>query len=78
MIDFNRTDYYECDKLEFKERTKNRLIELSNLGLEEVGYGQFGISHVVSGIYIEKLWSYSDEHWKEYVEWIVSLVVKKC
>ena len=56
-----------------KERTENRLNEIIELGLEEVGYGQYGIKNIMSGLYVEMVWSFSDEDWKGYIDWIKEL-----
>ena len=75
MIDINNEDFYEYNKP--KDRTKQRLEELNELGLTEVGFGQFGIKGVMSGLYIEKVWNYVDKEWNEYVNWIKEVKEKK-
>lgn len=54
-----------------------RLSQMNILGLEEVGYGEFGLRGIVSGLYIEKVWNFSNEEWSKYVEWMMSVVKKK-
>lgn len=76
MAKFNidRDDLYLYK--EPKEITKNRLTEIAELGMEEVGTAEFGISGIMSGLYIEKVWNYSDKDWNEYIDWVKSLIEK--
>ena len=60
-----------------KERTLARLVEISELGLTEVGSDQFGVEGIMSGLYIEMVWSFDDERWKDYVDWIKELIISK-
>ena len=60
-----------------KERTLARLVEISELGLTEVGNDQFGVEGIMSGLYIEMVWSFDDERWKDYVDWIKELLIRK-
>ena len=71
MINVNQPKYYRGDK---DERTKARLQEISDLGMEEVGIGQFGYPGVMSGLYLEYVWAYSDEEFKGYMEWARGLI----
>lgn len=74
MIDINRKDYYLFNVSDFQNSiTKDRLIELNSLGMEEVGYGEFGIKGLMSGLYIERVWSFNAVNWKNYIEWVKSL-----
>lgn len=75
MINIEYEDYY-CNK-ENVERTKERLIELSNLWLSSVWYGEFWIDKLLSWIYIERIWWYSDEKWLEEIVWIKSVIENK-
>lgn len=68
-------NYYEYNKP--KDRTEKRLKEMSELGMEEVGFGQFGIKGLMSGLYIEMVWSYSDEDFDSYLNWVKELISKK-
>lgn len=71
---FEREDFYEFNKPENKERTKNRLIQIESLGMKEFGVASFGIEDVMSGLYIEKVWGYSNEDWDSYIDWVKSLL----
>ncbi len=73
----DRKDFYEYDKPEFKERTKNRLSQIVEMGMTEIGIASFGIEGIMSGLYIEKVWNYSDEDWDSYIDWVKSLLNKK-
>lgn len=73
-IDVGNKFYYEFGKPENFERTKNRLEEIDSLGMTVVGYGQFGIKDVMSGLYIEKVWHYNAELWKDYIDWVKYLL----
>lgn len=70
----DRKDFYEYGKPELRERTRNRLEEITELGMTEVGTAQFGINGVMSGLYIEKVWGYSETSWNEYIDWVKSLI----
>lgn len=74
-FNIERSDLYEHNKP--KERTKKRLTEIANCGMQEVGIGEFGYKGVMSGLYIEKVWSYSDEKFKSYMNWVKSLLCQK-
>ncbi len=74
QMDITANIYYEFNKPELKERTQSRLSEMSNIGMEEVGYGEFGLKGLMSGLYIEKVWSYSDEDFKDYMDWVKSFL----
>lgn len=76
-ININREEFYEWNKPDLKERTKNRLKEITDLGMTEVGVAQFGIKDVMSGLYIEMVWSYTDEEFKSYMDWVKSLIKEK-
>lgn len=75
MIDIERKDFYVYKKP--KERTRARLQEISDLGLEEVGVAEFGVRGIVSGLYIEGVWSKTDEQWADYIKWIKEVVASK-
>lgn len=77
MIDINRSDLYRYDKPELKETTKNRLIEMNDMGMSEVGIAAFGVEGVMSGLYIEMVWNFSDEKFKDYMDWAKKLVANK-
>ncbi len=68
-------DLYHWDKSR-KDRTRKRLIEMAELGMENLGVASFGINGIMSGLYIERVWSYSDEDWNDYMDWVKSLINK--
>ena len=72
MINVNHPKYYRGDK-DF-ERTRARLQEISDLGMKEVGIGEFGYPGVMSGLYLEYVWTYSDEDFKDYMFWAKSRI----
>ena len=74
LFDINNDDFYKYNKP--KERTRKRLIEIANCGMQEVGIASFGVEGVMSGLYIEKVWSYSDKDFNEYMDWAKSLINK--
>lgn len=76
-FDINRSDLYEFGEPEKRERTKQRLTEIAECGMEEVGHGQFGYKGVMSGLYIEIVWSHSDEDFKGYMDYTRELILKK-
>jgi hypothetical protein len=73
-FDIEREDFYEHGQP--KERTRKRLAEIAECGMEEIGSAQFGYKGVMSGLYIEKVWSYSDEAFKDYMDWARGLISK--
>lgn len=76
-IDVDNKHFYEYDKPENRDRTKKRLQELVDMGCEETGIASFGVKGVVSGLFIERVWSYSDERWTDYIEWMKSVINEK-
>jgi hypothetical protein len=74
-IDINNSDYYEYDKP--TDRTYNRLKKIIDIGLVEVGYGEFGYPGLMSGLYIEKVWSYTDDNFNDYINWTEELIKNK-
>lgn len=76
-IDINRSDFYDHGKPELKERTKKRLTEIAECGMSEVMTAEFGYKGVMSGLYIEKVWDYSDKKFKDYMTWAKGLIKEK-
>ena len=62
---------------EVQQRTKERLIQILELGLVDLGFGQFGKPNVVSGLYIEMIWNLPQHSWDEYIEFVIELLEKK-
>jgi hypothetical protein len=75
MIDINREDLYRYKKS--KKVTKERLEELSDLGMEEIGVAEFGIKGIMSGLYLERVWCLSNKQWRDYIDWIKELIKRK-
>ena len=71
-FDIERWDLYEYDKP--KDRTRKRLTEIAECGMEEVMTAEFGYKGVMSGLYIERVWGYSDEDFKDYMDWAKGLI----
>lgn len=59
------------------KRTRKRLEQLLELGMEEISFAQFGIEGVVSGLYIEQVWTDSNYGWDEYILYVKELLLKK-
>ena len=76
-FDIDNNDFYEHSKPELKERTRQRLTQIAELGMEETGIASFGYKGIMSGLYIKKVWSYSDEDFKDYMEWAKELISSK-
>ena len=75
----DRPDFYDCTKPQLRERTRQRLTQISDLGMIEVATAQFGIPGLMSGLYIEYVWNYSDDDFNGYLDWIKELKEgKKC
>ena len=62
---------------ESNERTTKRLQQLIDMGCEETGNASFGYEEAFSGLYIERVWEYSDERWDDYIGWAQGLINKK-
>jgi len=71
-FDIERKDLYEYNKP--KERTRKRLTEMAECGMEETGIASFGYKGVMSGLYIEKVWGCSDKDFKDYMDWAKGLI----
>lgn len=73
-----RPDFYlyKCSP-EKREETKKRLTQISEMGMTEVGIANFGVEGIMSGLYIEKVWRYSDKEWGEYIDWADKLIKQK-
>lgn len=76
-FNISRPDLYETVNRVSNQRTRKRLIEIADLGLEEIRQGQFGIKETISGLYIETIWHCSDEEWENHIEWIKSRIYHK-
>lgn len=72
-INIKNPTYYSFSYDVDNDVTEERLKQLNSLGCESVGFGQFGIPNVFSGLYVEKVWSYTDEQWDDYIEWFTNL-----
>ena len=73
-FDINRQDLYNG---KFDERTRERLTDILNLGMREVMTAEFGVPGVMSGLYIERVWSYSDNEFADYLQWATDLIEQK-
>lgn len=75
MIDIERKDYYRFNVSDFENSiTRKRLEEINELGMEEVGYGEFGLPGKMSGLYIERVWSFDASKWKGYIDWVKTFI----
>lgn len=75
-FDIDRYDLYLYNEPTLEKRTRDRLTQMAELGMEEVSTAEFGIYGVMSGLYIEKVWRYSDKEFDEYMDWVKSLIKK--
>lgn len=66
--------YTDKDK---KERTQKRLEEIVEMGMVDVGHDQYGITGIMSGLYVEMVWSHSEEAWRDYINWTKQLTREK-
>lgn len=74
-FDTNRKDLYPFNSDLF-DRTKNRLNEMASYGMQEVTPGEFGIKGVMSGLYINKVWNYSDKDFNEYMNFVKDSILE--
>lgn len=72
-FNIDEQSFYEHDSKN-NQRTRRRLIRMAELGMEIVGNGHFGVGDVMSGLYIEMVWSYSDEKFDDYIKWVEELI----
>lgn len=74
----DRRDFYlHGGQPETHEKTRARLTEIVNAGMTEVGVAEFGVRGVMSGLYIERVWNYTDDDWKKYMDWAKDLIKSK-
>lgn len=71
-----RKDLYSTLNPEYNDRTQKRLNEIYSLGIQEVGLGEFGVKGIVSGLYIEKVWNYSDKDFNDYLNFVKDTVLE--
>lgn len=76
LIDINYKHYYESQNPIRNDRTRKRLQTLINLNMIEVGNCEFGIKHVVSGLYIERVWEWDDNRFNDYIDWVKEILIK--
>lgn len=76
-IDVNRESFYGPNDETVNERTKQRLKRMIDCGMVEVERDNFGYDGILSGFYIERVWSYSDNDFDDYLEWAESLYKSK-
>lgn len=67
---------YKCSP-EKREETKKRLTQIKELGMEICGVAQFGIKDIMSGLYIEMVWSKTDDQWDDYINYVKELIKNK-
>jgi len=75
-FDIERKDLYCLDK-QSNETIKKRLTQMTELGMEEVGTAEFGVKDIMSGMYIENVWNFTDEKFDDYMKWVKGLILKK-
>lgn len=75
-IDIEREDFY-CLNKQPNETIKKRLTQMAELGMEEVGTAEFGVKDIMSGMYIENVWNFTDEKFDDYMKWTKGLILKK-
>jgi hypothetical protein len=74
LFNVDRYDFYEYNKP--RERTRARLMEMADLGMEETGSWCFGYRGAMGGLYIEMVWEKSDEDFKSYMDWAREMITK--
>jgi hypothetical protein len=74
LFNVDRDDLYEHDKP--RDRTRARLMEMADLGMEETGSWCFGYRGATGGLYIEMVWEKSDEDFKDYMDWAREMIAK--
>jgi len=75
-FNIERKDLYCLDK-QPNETIKKRLTQMAELGMEEVGTAEFGVKDIMSGMYIENVWNFTDKEFDSYMKWVKGLILKK-
>lgn len=75
MTYVDEKSFYKNDSTD--ERTRKRLIEMSEIGMEICGHAQWGVPGIMSGLYIEYVWNYSEEDFNDYLDWVKSLIERE-
>jgi hypothetical protein len=74
LFNVDRDDLYEYNKP--RDRTRARLMEMADLGMEETGSWSFGYRGAMGGLYIEWVWEKSDWDFKDYMDWVREMIAK--
>jgi len=77
LFDIDDKRFYKYNQPELKKRTRRRLREIAEYGMSEVAIASFGYKDVTSGLYLEKIWNYSDEEFKSYMDWASGIIKEK-
>jgi hypothetical protein len=75
LFDVDRSDLYEQGKP--KERTRKRLIEMAECGMEEIKTYYFGYKDVTNYVHIQVIWFCSDKDFSAYMNLAKSLIKSK-
>lgn len=59
------------------EQTKKRLRQMVDIGMTEIQIANFGVTGIMSGLYIEMVWNYSDSEFQSYIDWVKDLIEEK-
>lgn len=74
-FDTNRKDLYQSNS-DLNVRTKKRLNEMASYGIQELTHGEFGIKGLMSSLNIQKVWNYSDEQFKQYMNYVKDCILE--
>lgn len=79
MDNFNIEDnsLYDNSRPELRKRTKKRLQEISNLGMEMSHNYSFYYKDIMSGLWLEYVWNKTDEDFNGYMDWLKDLINEK-
>jgi len=50
---------------------------MKEVGMEAYHNYQFGYEGVMSGLWIERVWGFSEERWNKYMKWATDLIKEK-
>lgn len=78
-LNITKLDYYPTDDSNSEEyyKVRRRLERMRDLGMVEMSSMSFGIPGVMSGLYIERVWSYSNEEFNDYLDLVEELLSNK-
>jgi len=76
-FDIRRPDFYKNINISFNNLTRMRLIDMAEIGLEEIEKGEFGIPNFARGFFIEDVWNIKSDIYHEKIKYMKNLILKR-